>query len=60
MKRWRKDKRRGATPTLPQRRWLEALARVTRVETGIVWPDDLSSWVAHLQKGDNRERPTTE
>lgn len=39
----------GATPTLQQQRWLEALSRVERVESGILWPEDLQAWVEHLQ-----------
>jgi hypothetical protein len=33
-------KRAGAHPTPAQRRWLEALARVTHVETGVYGPED--------------------
>ena len=43
-------KRLGETPTLAQRRWLEALARVERVESGVLYPDDLDTWVHHLQR----------
>jgi hypothetical protein len=40
----------GEVPTLPQRRWLEALGGVTRVESGLVWPEDLEDFVARLQR----------
>ena len=40
----------GATPTLDQERWLHALSRVTRVESGIVRPSTLALFVQRLQE----------
>mgnify|MGYP001572415127 CR=1 FL=1 len=43
-------KRTGEVPTLKQRQWLEALGTVTRVESGIVWPEDLEELVQRLMR----------
>ncbi len=39
----------GDTPTLQQRRWLQAFARVERVEAAVVYPADLHDLVQRLQ-----------
>lgn len=45
-------KRDGEHPTLAQQRWLDALAQVTRVESGVVQPRSLAAWVRRLQEGE--------
>jgi hypothetical protein len=40
----------GQTPTEDQKRWLHALSRVTRVESGIVRPSSLAAFVKRLQE----------
>jgi hypothetical protein len=42
-------KRDETHPTLAQQRWLDALARVGRVESGVVQPRSLADWVRRLQ-----------
>lgn len=43
-------KRDTERPTLAQQRWLDALARVSRVESGVVQQSTLASWVARFQR----------
>ena len=43
-------KRDGEHPTLAQQRWLDALAMVTRVESGVVQPHNLATWGQRLQR----------
>lgn len=43
-------KREGKEPSPAQRRWLEAFAKVTRVESGTYWPKDWPHLVALLTR----------
>jgi hypothetical protein len=43
-------KREGKEPTLAQEHWLDALARVERVYTGVLRPSTLEAFVAALKE----------
>src|SRR5262245_16746268 len=42
--------RTGEQPSAAQVRWLDALARVTAVQSGVVYPHTLSQWVRRWQE----------